>query len=799
DWSRGFEWQIKAYPVSTSEIHRMTKLDSFFVFNNTFVDLHYSAVRFLYVDDSLPQVNNIYIKNNLIYNSAIPSGVWSYYAIHFGRRYSTSFVPLPDFDSSHVVVDYNSIHKGNRGDDQININGVNVVQAHPGMDIPKFSVYTEFGAVNDFHLMAGDTAARDHGEDLTTYFLTDIDGMMRLQGKPWDNGAYKYREGNTYYVDFDNGNDANNGLTQATAWKNLPGTQSVDASTALSGTSGWQKIMPGDVIKIKSGTTHDASDGGRILISSTWYAQGTPDQPITITRDQWWGSGQVLIDGAGMTVPSWQALVDIWGLSYIVVDGSILDGIKIANSGYAGFRNYGNNGTLRNAEVFNSKTANVLFSGTEAAAQRGTVIDHVTAHKTNTDDDTASNIYLGFNDGALLSYITAYDGNAGSDGIHLSSSRNSWIADCTVHNNGEQGIDISRDGDNKMLDLSYNNTVIRCVGYDNLKQNFDANSASHDIYFIGVAGWRTTTPEIGDGNVTVYQAGNRVFVINSSLASARDNGFKMEWNATYDGMLPGQYNMYIINSVTTGDGGAALRVEDDSNGYGYNLATFNSIFNSAGINGLNLYGDAAIIKTRRFSRNDINLGANGWSDLSSKATDPLFLSLLGPFNVNNFIPQSGSPLIDAGAFPFVTSGAGAGTVLNLKPLAADLDATHVFRAGDLIQIQGADKPCVVFSVPSATQVILASAAAWEKGQGVWFPWQGARPDIGAFEYVSSVLKGSGDVSGDGRVTMYDAALVVKYTIGGALTTVQQAQADINSDTIIDAADAVAIARKALGL
>ncbi len=66
------------------------------------------------------------------------------------------------------------------------------------------------------------------------------------------------------------------------------------------------------------------------------------------------------------------------------------------------------------------------------------------------------------------------------------------------------------------------------------------------------------------------------------------------------------------------------------------------------------------------------------------------------------------------------------------------------------------------------------------------------PDIGAVEF-------RGDVSGDGRVTMYDAALVLKYTVGGLLTSAQQAQADINSDTTVDAADAQAIAKRALGL
>ncbi len=67
-------------------------------------------------------------------------------------------------------------------------------------------------------------------------------------------------------------------------------------------------------------------------------------------------------------------------------------------------------------------------------------------------------------------------------------------------------------------------------------------------------------------------------------------------------------------------------------------------------------------------------------------------------------------------------------------------------------------------------------------------------DVGAYEYDAR-----GDVSGDGRVTMYDAALVLKYTIGGTFTPAQQAQADINGDTAVDVTDAGIIARKALGL
>jgi hypothetical protein len=68
-------------------------------------------------------------------------------------------------------------------------------------------------------------------------------------------------------------------------------------------------------------------------------------------------------------------------------------------------------------------------------------------------------------------------------------------------------------------------------------------------------------------------------------------------------------------------------------------------------------------------------------------------------------------------------------------------------------------------------------------------------DIGAYEYRDIM----GDVSDDGRVTLHDAAMVFRYTMGAALTDVQKAKADINGDGSVDTLDAISIARKALGL
>jgi hypothetical protein len=78
-------------------------------------------------------------------------------------------------------------------------------------------------------------------------------------------------------------------------------------------------------------------------------------------------------------------------------------------------------------------------------------------------------------------------------------------------------------------------------------------------------------------------------------------------------------------------------------------------------------------------------------------------------------------------------------------------------------------------------------------------------DIGAYScdptkvFSETVLNDAGDVSGDGRVTMYDAAMILRYTMGANLTDVQKQRADINGDAVVNTADLMAIARKALGL
>ena len=122
--------------------------------------------------------------------------------------------------------------------------------------------------------------------------------------------------GATYYVDSVAGNDANAGSTQAAPWKSVPGM--TGASAWGSFTSG-NKIPAGSVIEIKAGA---AFTGKRWVVDATYFQPGTAASPTTIRVSPSWGSGNVVIDGRGASVPAWNGGIQITNINYIIITGA---------------------------------------------------------------------------------------------------------------------------------------------------------------------------------------------------------------------------------------------------------------------------------------------------------------------------------------------------------------------------------------------------------------------------------------------------------------------------------------------
>jgi hypothetical protein len=92
------------------------------------------------------------------------------------------------------------------------------------------------------------------------------------------------------YIDFDGGNDSNDGLTPATAWKRHPWDASATASAKAG--SGIQTYL------FKRGVVYRG-----VL---TAKESGAAGNPIRLTSDPEWGTGEAAIYGSVMVTDGWQ-------------------------------------------------------------------------------------------------------------------------------------------------------------------------------------------------------------------------------------------------------------------------------------------------------------------------------------------------------------------------------------------------------------------------------------------------------------------------------------------------------------
>ena len=97
-----------------------------------------------------------------------------------------------------------------------------------------------------------------------------------------------------YYVDFNSGNDSNNGTSQENAWKHCPGDENAENIPASI------NLQPGDIIYFKGGVIYQ----GNITLN----ASGDSLNHITYKGDGW-GSDKAIIDGS-MPITEWTALND---------------------------------------------------------------------------------------------------------------------------------------------------------------------------------------------------------------------------------------------------------------------------------------------------------------------------------------------------------------------------------------------------------------------------------------------------------------------------------------------------------
>lgn len=351
---------------------------------------------------------------------------------------------------------------------------------------------------------------------------------------------------NTYYIDFDNGNDANDGTSKNSSWKTIPGTRNVGDTAYITASYGGgiittsNKVPSGTIFILKLGTTHNSTDGGRIQINSDYYPDASGSNPIAFTVDPDWGTGQAIIDGANILTAT--------GFIYIRVDGVKFDGvlqsygIKVQNAARQGilYFHHADNSTTDDAVVKNIEFYN---NGTECTATSeclgpgqlqirhsdNVTIDNV---KINGNYNHISGISLGETNQRVINGTVknvAVFNHAGNDppndtGIGF-KAQNSQITytNITAYNN-TKGLDNGQAGSSeftimyKVINSAFYNNLYSGISMNNKASNFD--EAIHPVKY---------------------------YIINSII---RDNGkYGIEHYA-------GPYLSYIAHNVIDNNGGS---------------------------------------------------------------------------------------------------------------------------------------------------------------------------------------------------------------------------------------------------
>ena len=177
---------IRIYTGLTSN-NTITNLADIKILNNNFIDNNrYVPIRINQFHAN-PTASAVLIANNIFYSAGSSSNP-VLLIDHSSNFDSNSFTFAAN-------IYYNSISAPG-----VSFNGTNFTAANwiarfdprGKTAAPAFAAYTAFAAGNDFHLKASDTAAKDAGLDLSSYFASDRESIPRPQGPAWDIGAYEY-------------------------------------------------------------------------------------------------------------------------------------------------------------------------------------------------------------------------------------------------------------------------------------------------------------------------------------------------------------------------------------------------------------------------------------------------------------------------------------------------------------------------------------------------------------------------------------------------------------------------------
>jgi hypothetical protein len=179
---------------------------------------------------------------------------------------------------------------------------------------------------------------------------------------------------------------------------------------------------------------------------------------------------------------------------------------------------------------------------------------------------------------------------------------------------------------------------------------------------------------------------------------------------------------------------------------------------------------------------------NNWDQ---NDVDPGFMDLANGGPDDPTLPDlrltAGSGAIDGGkALTTITSASGSGTIFTVEDAGCFMDGWGMPRVqGDLIQLLGSNQSVRITGVDYTSNTIeIDQALTWTQGQGVALAYDGAAPDLGAFEYGAASQPvgdgappapggdviddgGGGDTGGETGPTLHVSSITMELKQKGA--------------------------------
>jgi hypothetical protein len=389
-----------------------------------------------------------------------------------------------------------------------------------------------------------------------------------------------------YYIDFDDGNDSNSGLSRSQAWRTIPGTRTVDAADWIEtqwgppgdiAVNSFKEVQPGTVFKLKRGVVHDSATGGQVLIDSVYYSDtASAAAPIVFELDEEWGSGSIVFDGTGVELNRFGGSSSGYGLIHLDIggvnfDGKVPGGMIVRNSWWMGISCYAKSVPLpgcsfRYIKFFNNGTE--IMTDQEGAGSGqlyiknhvGGVVDSCEFDGNKGSNGFINGLQLGQSSRRVLLYqvsnCVSYNHKGTNDAGMGFKAVNSEVTykNCVAYGN-YKGWDLGENEASPSLDITYK--TINCEAYDN-------------TYGINLNG-----PFDPSGAEIEWTGSVKFYVINCIV---RDN----YWAGSH--VYAGPFDIYIVHSVfdNNGDGlgyaNLTIGPDGDEDHNRINAYLYNNIF-----------------------------------------------------------------------------------------------------------------------------------------------------------------------------------------------------------------------------